>query len=168
VATLFVSASTPGNHPSCLESTTAVLDADIDASSADEDYDNNDEDESSDSNGVRRRKKKKQKKSNSEAAGAKAAAAAADDSDGAPWYGDLLSASSGYRPGRVEDSGKLLLCVFLLASAFRVREKVLIFSQSLDMLDLLENVLQSFFGLRSDKGYHRLDGQNPIIFQRTD
>lgn len=131
------------NHPSCLESTAAVLDADFDVSDGDSDDD-------AEPRGKKRR--------HGNEASSAAAAAAAAGSQSSAWYGDLLSPASGYVAGRIEDSGKLLLCVFLLTSAFRAQERVLIFSQSLDMIDLLENVLERYFGLKKNTGYFRLDG----------
>lgn len=140
------------NHPSCLESTAAVLDADFDV------------DGDSDEDGGHRGKKKR---NGNDASAAAAAAAAAAVGAQSAWYGDLLSASSGYVSGRIEDSGKLLLCVFLLAAAFRAHERVLIFSQSLDMIDLLENVLERYFQLRRNTGFFRLDGASTCWVQRT-
>jgi SNF2 family DNA or RNA helicase len=122
------------NHPSCLESTTGVLDADSDV---DDDMDG----------GGRKRKNN----SNTQIPHP-------DVAPGQPWYGDLLSESSGYVAGRVEDSGKMLICMFILASALHQKEKVLIFTQSLDMLDLFENVLATYFDLSKNDGYFRLDG----------
>lgn len=128
---LFVPSLSIWNHPSCLESTTSAIDADSDLD---------------DDDGRRKRRS------------ASTQLPHPDVPEGSPWYGDMLSASSGYESGRVEDSGKLVICMFLLASALRQGEKVLIFTQSLDMIDLLENVLSTYFGLAKNRGYFRLDG----------
>lgn len=124
------------NHPSCLESTTAVLDADSDI----------DDDGEGASSSRRKRNNKNTQIPHPDVA------------PGEPWYGKLLDSSTGYESGRVEDSGKLLICMMLIASSLRLNERVLIFSQSLDMLDLIENVLKTYFSLMKNESYFRLDG----------
>jgi transcriptional regulator ATRX len=73
------------------------------------------------------------------------------------WYDDILTAEC---DGNIEMSGKMLFLLELLEEADKLKEKVLVFTQSLLTLDLIEDVLS-----RPENGdwtpgldYYRLDG----------
>ena len=73
------------------------------------------------------------------------------------WYSNILTADC---EGSVAVSGKLIFLLELLQEASKLKEKVLVFTQSLLTLDLIEDVLS-----RPENGewtpgldYYRLDG----------
>lgn len=73
------------------------------------------------------------------------------------WYDDVLTPDC---EGKSDISGKVLFLLELLEEASKLKEKVLVFTQSLLTLDLIEDVLS-----RPDNGewtpgldYYRLDG----------
>ena len=74
-----------------------------------------------------------------------------------PWYDDLLPDES---INKINMSGKLLFLLELLKEAEKIKEKVLVFTQSLLTLDLIEE----FLGKEENGGwtpaldYYRLDG----------
>lgn len=74
-----------------------------------------------------------------------------------PWYDDLLSDES---VNSISLSGKLLFLVELLQETEKLKEKVLVFSQSLLTLDLIEEFLgkEENGGWTPGLDYYRLDG----------
>ena len=79
------------------------------------------------------------------------------DSTPKEWYDDILSTDG---ESKAEDSGKFLFLLALLREAEALKEKVLVFTQSLLTLDLIEELLS-----RPENGewtpgldYYRLDG----------
>ena len=73
------------------------------------------------------------------------------------WYDDILSTDG---ESKADDSGKFLFLLALLREAEALKEKVLVFTQSLLTLDLIEELLS-----RQENGewtpgldYYRLDG----------
>ena len=82
---------------------------------------------------------------------------AADDfSDDEKWFMDLVE--KGVDFDKHSNSGKLVLTLEILESVARRNEKVLIFSQSLGVLDLLERELQKRY--TKDAEYFRIDGKS--------
>lgn len=75
----------------------------------------------------------------------------------APWYRDLLT---GDMEGKLELSGKLQFLLGLLQEAEQLKEKVLVFTQSLLTLDLIESTLNKLENGDWTPGldYYRLDG----------
>ena len=75
----------------------------------------------------------------------------------APWYRDLITNDV---EGNLELSGKLLFLMGLLEEAEQLKEKVLVFTQSLLTLDLIESVLNKPEHGEWTPGldYYRLDG----------
>lgn len=74
-----------------------------------------------------------------------------------PWYDDLLPDES---LNKIELSGKLLFLIELLKETEKLKEKVLVFSQSLLTLDLIEEFLgkEEYGDWTPGLDYYRLDG----------
>lgn len=74
-----------------------------------------------------------------------------------PWYHDLLSEDHEFM---VDLSGKLLFLFQLLSETERLKEKVLVFTQSLLTLDIIEAYLnkEEFGDWTPGLDYYRLDG----------
>ena len=82
------------------------------------------------------------------------------------WYEDLLPEDCATK---LELSGKLMFLVELLKETTKLREKVLVFSQSLLTLDLIEDMIQQpqYGDYIEGINYFRLDGSTKVV-HRTD
>lgn len=82
------------------------------------------------------------------------------------WFEDLLPDECATK---LELSGKLLFLIELLKETTKVREKVLVFSQSLLILDLIEDMIQQpqYGNYIEGINYFRLDGSTKAS-DRTD
>lgn len=81
------------------------------------------------------------------------------------WYQDLLPDNCGTL---VDLSGKVMFLLELLKEVEKVDEKILVFSQSLLVLDMLEEMLQLPEGGNMVEGLHyfRLDGSTRVDDRR--
>eukprot|EP00039_Didymoeca_costata_P001301 m.51396 g.51396 ORF g.51396 m.51396 type:complete len:1317 (+) comp10732_c0_seq4:299-4249(+) len=68
-----------------------------------------------------------------------------------------------YKTGNVRNGAKVIIALKILSATLMQGEKILIFTQSLETLDLLEMILQSKSEFRFKQGvnYFRLDGSTP-------
>jgi transcriptional regulator ATRX len=149
--------------------------------SSDEDTDWSDEEEKRKRRRRQQQKKAKERKAREEAEGqagaedetppAEAAAAAAILDGGregeASWWGNLLRnvsvtavalGTSCEPPYEEGTSGKLLFLLEVLEQAHKVGDKVLVFTQSLLMMELIERTLEGLGGWKLGATYFRLDG----------
>lgn len=74
------------------------------------------------------------------------------------WYGDLLDSSSGYIENSVEYTGKLVLTLRIVSLAKKCNDKVIIFSQSLFVLDIIGKFLLKELKM-NEKQINRIDGR---------
>lgn len=73
------------------------------------------------------------------------------------WWGDMLDEDV-YTREKLEHSGKMSVCLALIKRITEAGDKLVVFSQSLKTLDLLETFMGSKFGFELGRHYFRIDG----------
>jgi len=102
---------------------------------------------------MKRKKKGKKKRKKEQKVATKAAAAPASDEQ---WWGDLMSGAEELEDATL--SGKMVILLELLKEAAAKQEKLLLFSQSLLVLELIERILDRSGRWKLGRDYFRLDG----------
>jgi len=74
------------------------------------------------------------------------------------WWGDIVNEDKGYEECNLENSSKTMIAFRVCELAVKRKEKVLLFSQSLFLLDLMEEIFQQKKKWKLGKHYMRLDG----------